>query len=264
MMINENFFLQKMNGISPDCYLYKFIPLKFLFLIVKDKKIRVNQVASWDDPYENFFLKSDFTTYLTPYKTNVKVATEEIVKRVYGLSCTLKEESDAMWRIYSTNPKDSPTVWDLKDTAVRIKIKANNLFHIFYTDDSCMATTCMNKIRYLENKEMESWIQGHQTNLDMNIFPQIVEDSLFIKRKAFEHEQEVRIIITRPTNTSEQKFIEYPIKDISVLESFTLDPRLKPDQYNMISKELQELGIVETKITKSDLYNLPDFVSIKI
>ena len=40
--------------------IFKYIPLKYLIKMLDDDTLYVNKVATWDDVYENFFLKQRF------------------------------------------------------------------------------------------------------------------------------------------------------------------------------------------------------------
>lgn len=271
VMTEFDFFKkQRMNGLDEQLYVYKYIKLKYLIPLIENKKLRIDKVSEWDDPYENFFLKSNFYTYASFYKKNIQVHTDDIRNRTYGQSWTMKEESDAMWRIYSNNDdikninKDdikSINEDDIKNIAVRIRIKIDNLFNIVYTSDECMATTSIGRINYMTDDEITNWMQG-LGNINSE-FPKYAEQSLFIKRIPFAHEEEVRIIISKDTQTSEEEFLLYDIPDLNVIEDFTLDPRLEEKGEKKIIQKLEDIGVDSHKITKSSLYKFTP-VDLKI
>lgn len=69
VMTEFDFFKkQRMNGLDEQLYVYKYIKLKYLIPLIENKKLRIDKVSEWDDPYENFFLKSNFYTYASFYK----------------------------------------------------------------------------------------------------------------------------------------------------------------------------------------------------
>ncbi len=245
MAVNEEYRRKKMNGLNGQDYVYKYIPLKYLTPLVVNKKLRIDKVAKWEDPYENFFLKSYFYTYASFYKQIVQVSTDEIRNRTYGQSWTMIEESDAMWRIYSN--KD-----DIENIAVKLRIKIDNLFNIVYTSDQCMATTSIGPVNYKTDDEITHWMQG-LNNIDSE-FPNFAEQSLFIKRIPFAHEEEVRIIISKDTQTPAEEFLLYDIPDLNVIEDFILDPRLNEEDEEQITQKLEDIGVDRHKIKKSSLY----------
>lgn len=248
MAISEYYRKKKMNGLNGQDYVYKYIPLKYLILLVENKELRIDKVSKWEDPYENFFLKSYFYTSASFYKQIVQVSTDEIRNRTYGQSWTMIEESDAMWRIYSN--KD-----DIENIAVRIKIKIDNLFDIVYTSDKCMATTSIGPVNYKTNLDIINWL-GNLKN-EKNLipkFPKYAKESLFIKRIPFAHEEEVRIIISKDTQTPAEEFLLYDIPDLNVIEDFILDPRLNKEDEEQITQKLEDIGVDRHKIKKSSLY----------
>ena len=250
----EYFRRKKMNGLNGQDYVYKYIPLKYLILLVENKELRIDKVSKWEDPYENFFLKSNFYTYASFYKQNIQVHTDDIINRTYGQSWTMREESDAMWRIYSNKG-------DIENIAIRVKIKIDNLFNIVYTSDECMATTSIGPVNYKTDDEITYWMQG-LNNIDSE-FPNFAEQSLFIKRIPFAHEEEVRIIISKDTQTPAEEFLSYDIPDLNVIEDFILDPRLNEEDEEQITQKLEDIGVDRHKIKKSSLYEFTP-VDLKI
>lgn len=244
------FFRDKhLRGICKDDYVYKYIPFKYLKAMLQSRTLRINKVLTWEDPYENFFSKSDFNTYSPFYNQNIPVPTQNLIDRIYGQSWTSLEESDAMWRIYSN-------VKDLDFIAIRLKIKVDNLFNIVYTDDDCMATTSIGRVNYKTDEEIKQWLDNIKYNPDIILdFHEYVEDCLFIKREPFSHEEEVRIIICNGTSGTAKDFLEFDIKDLSVFEEFVIEPRLEQDCVELITQRIEKLGINRSKIRKSKLYD---------
>lgn len=242
---------QKMRELDPDTYVYKYIRLEYLLSMLKNKKLRVDQVSTWEDPYENFFMKEDFYTYASFYKKNVPVSTEEISKRLYGQCWTLKEESDAMWRIYSSREGR------INEKAVKVKVKVDSLFSLVYTEDHCMATTSIGKVQYKTANEIEEWRNSLEKKYSFIDFPKFSEECLFMKRDSFQHEEEVRIIISEATDKPVKDFLEFDIPNINIFEEFILDPRLNQEDINEAIQLISDYGVDKGLIKCSILY---DFV----
>lgn len=238
-----------MNGLDGKLYIYKYFPLKHLLSLLERKKLRVDRVSKWKDPYENFFLKEEFYAYAEYYKKDILVSAEEIIDRTYGQSWTLKEESDAMWRIYS-NIKNG-----IKDSAVRIKVSVDNLFNVVYTDDGCMATTSIGQVQYVNAEKFEE-IRGRMSEdaSGASNFSELVNKCLFTKREPFAHEEEVRIIISKSTEKPSDEYIEYNIHDLTIFEEFILDPRLKEMEVCSVMEQIKQYDIPGERIRKSSLY----------
>ena len=115
-----------------------------------------------------------------------------------------------------------------------------------------MATTSIDCVKYKTDEEIFNWMQSLK-NIGSN-FPKYAEQCLFIKRKPFEHESEVRIIISKDTQKPAESFIEYDIPDIDYIEEFVLDPRLNEERVQEINQQLCDVGVNMDKIKKSKLY----------
>ena len=244
----DSFRDKHLRGICKDDYVYKYIPFKYLKAMLQSRTLRINKVSTWEDPYENFFLKSDFNTFSPFYKQYISFDTQNLIDRTYGQSWTFLEESDAMWRIYSN-------VKDLDFIAIRLKIKVNNLFNIVYTNNNCMLTTSIGKIDYKTDEEIKQWLDRKDNAGITPNFHKYVEDCLFIKREPFSHEKEVRIIICNGTSGTAKDFLEFDIKDLSIFEEFVIEPRLEQDCVELITHRIEKLGIDRSKIRKSKLYD---------
>lgn len=95
-MINVNFKERNvLHGLDLDKPIYKYIPLKYVLQMLKSRQMYFSKVKSWEDTYENFFLKQDFRI------DGKMLSADNLAEHVYGQSWTLLAESDAMWRIYS-------------------------------------------------------------------------------------------------------------------------------------------------------------------
>lgn len=261
MLFMEDFdFYRKrrMNNLDGQAYVYKYIPLKYLLSMLKNKKLRIDKITTWEDPYENFFLKEEFYTYVPFYQRDIPISTEEISKRIYGQSWTLKEESDAMWRIYSIYSEDKK--FNLDEMAIKIKVQVRNLFDLVYTEDSCMATTSIGEIQYKTTQEIEEWRNNLRcAKID---FLKFSEECLFMKRDSFQHEEEVRIIISECTEKIAQEFLEFKIPNIGIFEEYILDPRLNnQEDIDNVVKLISECGVEKSLISRSSLY---DFFPKKI
>lgn len=251
---NPYFRTKNMINIDKLGYVYKYIPLKYVLSMINNKTLFLRKVSDWKDPYENFFLKSNFYTNKDFYEKILSVNTNLIKECMYGQSWTQLEESDAMWRIYSkyTNSNENSEK-NLEEIAIRVKIKVDDLFNIVYTDDSCMATTFIGKVEYKSDCEIAQWIKSIG-NPDSSQILEYAKESLLIKRLPFKHEEEVRLLVIRSTEKQCVEFLTFPITDIYVFDKFVLDPRLNNQQVNEITQKLKDVGVCEKKIIKSNLY----------
>lgn len=210
-MIDEFFKQQKvLNGLDLDKPIYKYIPLKYVLQMLKTKQLYMSKVKDWEDTYENFYLKQDFRV------KGMMLRADHLANQVYGQSWTLQNESDAMWRIYSNIKK-------INDVAIKVKTTSRKLFDAIYTDDACMATTSIGLVQYLYKNELNKWLKSLNLTGAQD-FGKHVVPSMYMKRKPFAHEMEVRPIVFLDHDAGPGLF--YDIDPNLLFDEYVIDPRL--------------------------------------
>lgn len=237
--------LNNLNDLS-EIPLYKYFSIENLEHLIKNSCLFIDKInESWEDCYENFFLKCNFMI------NDTLSSGDKLISGIFGQSWTTKEESDAMWRIYSK-----------EKTGIKIKTNAFKLFKALYIDDSCMANTWFGKVEYntMDNfkTNLDSLIS---TNNSSDVFQQILPKTEFMKRNEFEHEAEFRVIIMLDSEQlkgyKQYKRLAYHI-DENFIEEFCLDPRLSEEKFQQYKDKLINLGI-KSEIIQSKLYNFEPY-----
>ena len=231
--------------------IYHFIPLNYLLRIIKDKILVISQIIKWEDTYENFLSMIKFYLDETPVSI---VSAPELI---YGQCWTLNKETDALWRIYSTNKQ-----------SVRIKTTIKKLLGVSLCEKNHVRySTILRKIgqvEYLTESQIYNWIKKRKK--ENILLGSSVIDSLFIKRKEFKHEKEVRLLINKSINEDEysrgnfKSYLELEIDPNIFIEEITFDPRFSNEDFILYKKILGDLGFYN-RINKSKLY---EFKSITI
>lgn len=246
-MCNVNVYFKEqnvLNGLNLDTPIYKFIPYKYLKTLIQGE-LYINKVSSWEDVYENFLFKESFKL-----ADQTSIDAKDLTSGIFGQSWTSEDETDAMWRIYSDVKSG-----DIGNCAVRVKTTARKLFDAIYTNDKCMATTYIGKVAYKQPSEIDDWIRN--LSLTTETLNRSFVDSLFIKRMAFSHENEVRIIINFGSEAEEcsKDHITFPINIETFIDEFLIDPKLAfKREACSIKADLVGGGINSDKIRISDLY----------
>lgn len=253
--------IMKINEELDNLHLYKFIDIRSLSYMLKDSRLYLDRVTdAWEDPYENYFFKEDLQL-----EDGRKISADNNLPGVFGQSWTYREETDAMWRIYSQDDVDENGKHKRNFHGVRIETTARKLLNLVYVDEDSMADTWVGKVDYLEldeiNKRLQSATQSLRDDLGR---------SFFVKRKEFDHESEFRVMKLMDSSTIAQtekyKRIAFNIPDISdFIDSYTLDPRLSPADYLSIRNDLINIGAAPAKISQSILYHFnPVKVTISV
>ena len=253
-MIDENLKAANVISLDLDAPIYKYIPFKYLKLMIQNSNLYFGKVSSWEDVYENWFLKEQMVL-----SSGEKVSANELIPGVFGQSWTLQEESDAMWRIYSKLDRTQHDYLD--DTAVRIKTTARKLYNVIYANDEDFYTSYIGAVKYLSQNDFLK-MQDSLSPLNPLDLSEVFVKSYFFKRAPFEHEKEVRpILIYSPKHENFGKDgVSFNIDFDNLIDEMVTDPRLTPDEYRTVRGQLIGLGAKSDKVRNSELYNIPPHI----
>ena len=153
--------------------LYRFISYERLLDIIVNGRFTFAKYKLFDDPWEGFFHKAYF-------KVNDNDSYSVMGENRPFIMCfTERKHSDAMWRIYSQQSSGvqiSTTVSKLKNLVSDIKGFDCYLRTVTYDDE------IMNEDFFIKN-------------LPTSSMQDKIIQCLFHKRKAFDHEQEARLML---------------------------------------------------------------------
>jgi hypothetical protein len=149
--------------------IYRFISFETFVDTILRQQLTFVHPSLWDDPYEFDLFNSNFRNALIASEGGLDVGStgavlEHIVSwNTYCQSWTRLPESDALWRIYGFN-----------NTSIRITVDTDNLAYL----DDVILLDC----EYIDDYE-------DVTKRIVNFY-----EVIKTKRRAFEHEKEVRLI----------------------------------------------------------------------
>jgi hypothetical protein len=154
---------------------------------------------------------------------------------MYGQCWSLHEESDAMWRIYSPHNEGVVIQTSVKKFHLLNEIKFAALGPVIYYDDLKRALDEIGSRRSYERFT-----------------------EAFLKRRAFEHENEVRLVteddpyclISPPNGAS---WFNVGLDPRQFIEGITVDPRADDRYVEVLQKYCERVGIMAKPI-KSTLY----------
>lgn len=218
-----------------DRYIYRIVSVARLFELFATGKNVLVAPHKWDDPYEN--LRRRFEPQIVHYG-------------VYGQCWTLHSASDAMWRIYSSF--SGP---DCFQSAVRIRSTVHTLFNSLQVVSSSTKghSAFIGKIQYLPTATILDRVKQSVAAEG----PRAVAESLLVKRPAFRHEREVRLVVVSQQSSNEL----YPYRFNSHLHisQIMTDPRLDRSQTRILKNEIANRTGFSGEIKRSLLYAPPEF-----
>lgn len=245
-----NFSQKELDRIQQQkMYVYRIFPFKwFVNLLESNNNVLVQPQKKWDDPYEN------------PFK-NVIIDIDSgreflmnLFKKIYAQCWSLHNESDAMWRIYSSDKK-----------GVLVKVRVDNLLQSLSTAQQIhtpqLQKLFIGKVIYKTEQNLKKTLEDpsyiQEIRSQGNKLPIAAMKSLLYKRDSFKHEKEVRIIlVNKVSDDSQPEIFPFTIDPNKLIESVTLDPRLNEKEYKRQKNKIIKSGY-SGEISKSSLYNLP-------
>lgn len=229
-----------------DKYIYRIISVERLIELFATNKNILVKPRKWDDPYENFILSSKIKL------TSGKTVEYNYHDRIYGQCWTLNRTSDAMWRIYSPN-----------GNGVRIRTTIRKLLESIYSVQPHLPEVkcCLGKLEYLSEKNL--YDVANTIFDDSGVEVDNLFYSLLVKRKAFKHEDEVRLLYFEMDDGKySDALFKYVFKPNSLIDQIMLDPRFSYKEFMKIKSKIKTKTGFSGIIKRSLLYSLPKDIVI--
>jgi hypothetical protein len=195
----------------------------------------------WHDTFENLLLRS-------PVEIDGKLGSFGFANDLYGQSWTLEGYSDAMWRIYSSDQK-----------GIRIRTTIGKLLDSLSAPDKTHdATSCfIGKVEYLDERKLRRFASEHFLN-GIGADGKKVAQTLLVKRNAFRHEKEVRLIYYSPTPTEPHAHIYCHNFDCHhAIEQIMVHPQLTDQEAQVLIAGIKTVTGFKGELLQSGLYRLP-------
>lgn len=229
---------------DPQQPIYRIFSLQRLKEAILKRELTFVSPSMWDDPYENFLLNCRGIL-----STGERVSLASLRESWHGQCWTFTKESDAMWRIYSPG-KDG----------IRVRTKISKMADLIWEPSNPFSRLSyfIGKVEYWTRELIEQFL-SNTTLMDMTFGGQNDKfaRTLLIKRKEFEHENEVRILANNAGSNPRAKGKLFTIQfDPNLLiEEVTTDPRMDGATFSRIEREIRSLGY-SGDINHSDLYSV--------
>lgn len=227
--------------IGPETRIYRIFPRDRFLQLFQEEKNALVLPTMWDDPFENAILKADVRT------PNGELGHFSFHSDVYGQCWTLETASDAMWQIYSRN-----------SDAVRVRTTVGRLIESLSAsqDDWAHVSCFIGRVEYMSEKRLR---RLGSTVFKDGITPEAVARSLLAKRRAYKHENEVRLIYFERSNTKHPKGVfKHALDPRSVIDQVMVDGRVPYKEFLPFKEEVMKLtGFPEKMVKRSLLYRPP-------
>lgn len=244
--------------------IYRIYSLNYFLDMLKTNNNVLVRTSRWEDPFENFILNS---TGRLPSGQLFKIESRD---KYFGQCWSLKKESDAMWRIYSQHIKNEKTGELIIDNiGVKVKSTIGKVFEpLFNLQKNSInpynglpynLSSFIGKVEYKSKKDL---VEILNKDVSKYVFDQSGKgqaSTLMLKRIAFTHEKEVRIIHLFDECEESDKIYLYPIDPNYCFEEVVVDPRIPKENYLKIKSQIEKAGY-KNKVIQSGLYKIENFI----
>lgn len=228
--------------------IYRIFPRNRFLQLFKENQNALVLPAKWDDPFENVFLQADVVS------ANREKGRFGFHDDVYGQCWTLETASDAMWQIYSRE----------KD-AVRVRTTVEKLISsLMSAHGKWAAATCfIGRVSYLSESKLKEF--GRTAFKDYS-GSEAIARSLLVKRRAYKHENEVRLIYIERSGTKHGNGVyTYDLNPRDIIDQVMVDGRVSYQEFVPFKEQIMTLtGLSDKQVKRSLLYRRPKGFLVEI
>lgn len=221
--------------------IYRIFPRNRFLQLFEESQNALVLPTKWDDPFENVFLQADVVS------ANGEKGHFGCHDDVYGQCWTLETASDAMWQIYSRD-KDAVRV----RTTVGKLIGSLRSIHGKWAEATCF----IGRVDYLRESKLKEF--GRTVFKDYS-GSEAIARTLLVKRRAYKHENEVRLIhIERGGTKHVNGVYTYKLDPRDIIDQVMVDGRVPYQDFVPFKEQIMDLtGLSEKQVKRSLLYRKP-------
>jgi hypothetical protein len=230
-----------------DRYIYRITKPEYVYSLFRTRQNVLVSPGSWDDPFENFVLKSMATL---PSGERIEWGFKD---DFFGQCWTLHSASDAMWRIYAKDKE-----------GIRLRTTVRKAFEDLsrFAGINASHQAYVGKVRYLPARRLRTFARDA---ISMPFTPQGFASTLLVKRPAFRHEDEVRLLfLANETNARDETRLRYDVDPHSMIDQMMLDPWLSTSEAAALTATVRQNTGFKGPILRSLLYAPPDGFPFRI
>ncbi|MFS8053476.1 hypothetical protein QD357_11615 [Rhizobium sp. BR 317] len=227
---------------SLDRNVYRIMPEAWVLSMFSNKANTLTQVHKWKDKFENFLLNAGGVLDGEPFAYSFK---EDFV----GQCWTSKSLSEAMWGIYANDP----TKRFLRIRSTPRKLLAS----LVAAHPEMPQYTCfIGKVKY----ETESGLRDFLNNNGLlQISSDVFARSLLLKRRAFKHESEIRLLFFGDAKHYSSGLYSYTFDPHIVITQIMADPNRDRKNWQTDKQNIRKATGFSGEVKRSKIYDSPEW-----
>lgn len=226
-----------------DQHIYRIMHESFVISLFTDRANVMSQFHNWKDKFENFQLNLGGTLNGKPFNYGFR-------SDFVGQCWTRENLSEAMWGIYANDP--NARFLRIRSTPRKV-LAALVAAHPAMPQDTCF----IGKVQYKREHELRTYLQngGH-----LELSPQRFASHLLLKRRAFKHEGEVRLLYFGDAKSYDTNGLyRYAVDPHVMITQIMADPNRDRATWNADKAALQRATGFTGSIKRSKIYDPPDW-----
>lgn len=226
-----------------DRHIYRIMPQEFVFQLFETQKNVLCQSRIWKDKFENLQLA------LGGVLDGVKF--EYDFKNDFVGQCWTREYlSEAMWGIYANDP--TKRYLRIRSTPRKL-LAALAGAHSNASQDTCFIGT----VEYLRETKLKAYIESTD-RLKMSAAD--FAKSLLLKRRAFRHESEVRLLYFGSSSQYDERGLyRYRVNPHQIITQIMADPNRDKRAWKEDKAEIKTATGFSGEIKRSKIYDAPSW-----
>jgi hypothetical protein len=248
---------------DPDQPIYRIFPLWYFEEALRVKNIVLVHPSTWEDPFEVLSMFIAVEQNINGKRTQEPINSS--FTKVFAQCWSATEESDTLLRAYSRVVKDQHVRRNIlpRDEGVCVRTSPRKLLNALETEmqGGLVGRCYIGSMQYMSQDALFQKISDAVGQYGKNVFDQpnnLVKLAL-LKREAFSHESEVRLIFISDNSTPGTQSIRVKIEPNILFDEVTFDPRLETFERKEREALAKNLGYTGN-IVESYLYQRPELV----
>ena len=226
-----------------DRPVYRIMKEDYVISLFRDRQNVLSQVHNWKDKFENFQMALGGVLDGEKFGFGFK-------NDFVGQCWTRHALSEAMWGIYANDP--SLRFLRIKSTPRKL-LAALVKAHPAMPQDTCF----VGKVQYKTEKELKELVKDGRP---LTISADGLARSLLLKRRPFEHENEVRLLYFGDAkNYDEKGLYRYEIDPHDMITQIMADPNRNRENWTSDKAHLKKETGFAGEIKRSKMYDPPEW-----
>lgn len=234
-------FLNFKSTVELDQPVYRIMKQDHVISLFKNKQNAMSKFGNWKDKFENFLMNCGHETNDVKHDNTVR---EKMVAQCW----TKDKYSEAMWGIYANDPNER--FLRIRSTPRKLLSELNSA-----QPEQANALIRVGSVEYKSTPKIKEY---YEVVKEKEVTQELLFESLLIKRRAFSHEREVRLMYCAMFGSPDEKgLFWYSVDPQKMITQIMADPNRSRTNWNTEKARIQSQTRFCGEIKRSKIYDAP-------